>query len=507
MAKESPISYLPGDDPETVKANLEYQQALANLTASLDARKNRLFDPALASFAAAMLEPGHGGSFGEALGRGIGAYSQAETAEQKLAQEEAAKRVELARMGIELQRQRGSDEFAQTLMGGKKPAPGGALAAAEPTPTAPTAPPQPAGAPVPPLAAAAPRAPDSRSFKIVEPSGVPITREQFMALYLRQHPGDYAGAIEAADKRGDRIKVQQGYTFNPDTGEYTIPPGQPPVDFTFNGKTYKVDPADAFTLNRLRTSGDPRFASEAQRITTGLMSEDERKAAEVRATKAAEKGTEQEYAERGDIRAAGKEAGSTLAFTKTIRTLANDKEAPQIFGVLTTNRPLDQVATILDKGVMGIRIQGLEDALRNSGLSPEGIAKARLAAQQFNQLQIKLAASAKGAVSDYERSLFAEAALSLKDPVQAIHMKNDMLEAKAAFDRNVAKLFRKSGMDADAFREESPAYQREYELYLDRLQKIASGMRLTPAETKSAPSGAPLSVDELRKRLQQARKG
>jgi hypothetical protein len=233
----------------------------------------------------------------------------------------------------------------------------------------------------------------------------------------------------------------------------------------------------------------------------------ERAIAQARGVATAQEEVKQEGEVKKDIRTAGNDALGTIAFTKTIRVLANDKQAEQIFGILTTPNLLDNVATILDQGVMGIRIAGLEDALRNTNLDKEGIAKARLAAQQFNQLQIRLAAAAKGAVSDYERSLFKDAAISLKDPVQAVHMKNDMLEAKAVFDRNVAKAFRQSKMNTEDFRD-SDAFIREYQTYINRLQGIAGGQRLTetpPAAKPATPSGEKLSVDELRKRLDKMR--
>jgi hypothetical protein len=528
MAKDSPISYLPGTDPETVQANLEYQTALANLKDALDARKNRLFNPALASFAAAMLEPGHGGGFGEALGRSVRAYSTGEEEDIKQQQELAAKNVDIARMGLELQRQRGNDTFAQNLFARRfNPSPSAPAAqgpAEPPKPTSPLAaaagPDTPTAAPTPPLSApsVAGSQPSSRTFKLGPQTGMQLTQDEFIALYLRQHPGDFAGAIEAADKRNERVKVQQGYVYNPDTNEYTIPPGQPAVKFYFDGKTYEIDPADAYRLNQMRSSGDPSFNQQARRILGGQPSLEDIKVGEARAlspirsgeagaTTASQEAAKQEAADRLAIRDAGREAGTTIAFTKTIRTLANDKQADQIFGILTTPNLLDNVASILDKGVMGIRIAGLEDALRNTGLDKEGIAKARLAAQQFNQLQIRLASAAKGAVSDYERQLFADAAINLKDPVQAIHMKNDMLEAKAAFDRNISKAFRQSKMGAEDFRD-SDAYQREYQTYIERIQSIAGGKRLTetpPAAKPAAPSGEKLSVDELRKRLDKMR--
>jgi hypothetical protein len=242
------------------------------------------------------------------------------------------------------------------------------------------------------------------------------------------------------------------------------------------GKTTNIPKNRPLTLEEERALDDQRKAdlavSQARRIAT------------------AQEEVKQEGEEIKDIRTAGKDAIGTIAFTKTIRTLANGKQAEKIFGVLTTPNLLDNVANILDKGVMGVRIQGLEDAIRNSGLDEDGIAQARVAAGQFNQLQIRMAAAAKGAVSDYERQLFADAAINLKDPVKAVHMKNDMLEAKAVFDRNIAKAFRQSKMGVEDFRD-SEAFVREYQIYIKRLQGIASGQRLTETPMTAKPPAKP----------------
>jgi hypothetical protein len=518
---EKTISYIPESSEEARQANQEYKDALAKLTQALQDRQYT--DPFLPM--AKGFQDTRTGGFFEGLGNVASNLQSFRAGQVKEEQDIAAKRVELARMGLELQRQRGSDAMAQRLMSGQPMMGAPEAPSGEPLePTKPTSPlaaaAGPAAAPTPPLSmpsVAGPQ-PGSRTFKLGTPTGMPISREQFMGLYLMQHPGDLSGAIEAADKRGDRVKAQQGFVYNPDTGEYTIPPGQPAVEFYFDGKTYKIDPADAYRLNQMRSSGNPSFNQQARRVLGGQPSLEDIKVGEARAlspiksgeagaTTASQEAAKQEAADKAELRNAGREAGTTIAFTKTIRTLANDKQADQIFGILTTPNLLDNVANILDKGVMGIRIAGLEDALRNTGLDKEGIAKARLAAQQFNQLQIRLASAAKGAVSDYERSLFADAAINLKDPVPAIHMKNDMLEAKAAFDKNVAKAFRQSKMGVEDFRD-SDAYQREYEIYIKRLQGIAGGQRLTEtpqAAKPAAPSGERLSVDELRKRLDKMR--
>jgi len=68
MAKETSFGFLPGSDPDAMKANLDYQEALARMQEALDARKNRMFDPEMLALASGFLAPTQTGGFGESLG-------------------------------------------------------------------------------------------------------------------------------------------------------------------------------------------------------------------------------------------------------------------------------------------------------------------------------------------------------------------------------------------------------------------------------------------------------
>ena len=52
MADKQSTTYIPGGGPEAASANQAYEDALQQMLESLDARKNRLFEPTLLAIAA-----------------------------------------------------------------------------------------------------------------------------------------------------------------------------------------------------------------------------------------------------------------------------------------------------------------------------------------------------------------------------------------------------------------------------------------------------------------------
>jgi len=101
------------------EAQRKYQEALDRVTQSLDARKNRLFDPVLLAMAEGFLAPTRTGSFGESLGIAAGKLRGAEEARAKEDQELAKAQLELAQQGMQLQRQRQmSQAYEQALKPG-----------------------------------------------------------------------------------------------------------------------------------------------------------------------------------------------------------------------------------------------------------------------------------------------------------------------------------------------------------------------------------------------------
>lgn len=112
--KDSVISDL-GDQREALN------KALLQMRQSLDARKNRLFDPVLMQAAAGFLKPTKTGSFGESLG--YAAENAGVASEREMAREAENQKLEmeLASKEMELRQQLGGDQLIRQLTNGAKP--------------------------------------------------------------------------------------------------------------------------------------------------------------------------------------------------------------------------------------------------------------------------------------------------------------------------------------------------------------------------------------------------
>jgi hypothetical protein len=95
--------------------------ALLRMRASLDDRKNRMFDPVLMQAASGFLKPTKTGSFGESLGyaaEGAGVAAEREMLHQR---ENQKLELELAGKEMEFRQQLGGDQLISALMGGPRP--------------------------------------------------------------------------------------------------------------------------------------------------------------------------------------------------------------------------------------------------------------------------------------------------------------------------------------------------------------------------------------------------
>ena len=133
-------------------------------------------------------------------------------------------------------------------------------------------------------------------------------------------------------------------------------------------------------------------------------------------------------------------------------------------------------------GQTSIQVGALEDTLRNVGLPQEQIDRYRFALAVMANIQLQQAklAAGQGAISNFERDLFANATISPKDNPATILAKLNMLEARAQFDRQVGAALRKSKMSVDDFRD-TDQYQNMVGSYLQRVSSIASNIGTRPA--------------------------
>ena len=209
MADKGGLTYLPG----ATEANVAYEEALKRLTESLDARKNRLFDPTLLAMAEGFLGPTQTGGFGEALGRAAGKVRGAMAEEEKYEQDIAKAQMGLAQQRLELERQKRIANIAEQHFGGKGsavPAEGQAV---------------PAGGQADPAA---------NFIQFARLSGMSPAEIELKAVQIRR----------------DANKVTEGGAFNLDTGKFE-PFGIKNVDIDIAGQRISVPATIAVQYNDL----------------------------------------------------------------------------------------------------------------------------------------------------------------------------------------------------------------------------------------------------------------
>jgi hypothetical protein len=98
----------------------------------------------------------------------------------------------------------------------------------------------------------------------------------------------------------------------------------------------------------------------------------------------------------------------------------------------------------------------------------------------------------KGAVSDFEQRLMANAGITAQDTPETIRMKADLITRRAQFDRRVAREFKGSKMTADQFLD-SDKYTAMRDKYNEDLADLAAGNKVLTAPVKpaAAPAGTP----------------
>jgi len=485
MATKAPLGSLYAEGPEEQELVDEIKGSYAKLREALDSRQNQLFDPVLLAMSQGFLAPTKTGSFGEVLGNVAGQVGPAQQAEQKRAQEIASMKMELAQRELgQRQATRGEAMFREMLprAGGQPTAPG----AAPGTPAAPGA------------APGAPAAPQGRQITSAD-----IAR-------LASMPGMEGKAKILQDMISsdrDRFTISMnGIVFDKDTKQYLNLeiPGQKQEPFTTRFGTFNMTPYEYSQYKQAESAGQGQDWLDNFRgtVTPGAPAKPSvrptvpeaaaaAKAAETRATET----TKAEVGRTQEMIDAGKDATGRLASYSALRSIAARPDAKEIFGIF--NRPDfgSALLNLIQEGVQSpgtttIRAGALEDTLRNIGLPQEQIDRYRFGLSVMANIQLQQAklAAGQGAISNFERDLFANATLSPKDNPNTILAKLNMLEARANFDRQRAAALRKTKMDADDFLD-SPEGQRLSQEYLNKISTLASNMGVkAPARSAQRPA-------------------
>lgn len=496
MATKSPLTvFAPAESPEEEARLEEIRSAREALRKSLDARQAPMFDPVLLAMAQGFLTPTKSGSFGEALGNVAALVGPAQAAEEKRAQEVAMMKAELAQQELaQMQATRGYQDF-QRMMGGRP----GAQAAPSATPAA-----TPGATP-----AAAPGAPTPGAPAAPELAGArPISSQDIALMKSNPNPqiARYGEILEDMVKlnRGRYLMSQNGTVFDTEAGQYLNIkiPGQTASDFPTPYGTFKMTPYQYSEFEAAQGEGKGREWLERftgrkfAEAPTGMRTSTESAAAQAAATTRATEETKAEVGRTQQAIESGADVTGRMAQYASLRAIAARPDASQIFGIFNRPGVANAFLKLAQEGVKSpgttsIQATALEDALRDVGLPQDQIDRYRFALGTMANIQLQMAklAQGQGAVSNFERELFASASISPRDNPQTILAKLSMLEERAKFDRAIFSALRKSKMSADDFKD-SEEYQRLADGYLSRVAGIAANFGAARPAARPA-TGAP----------------
>ncbi len=491
MVTKSPLTSLYAESEDDQALVDEIKGSYSKLREALDARQNQPFDPVLLAMAQGFLAPTKTGQFGEALGNVAAMVGPAQQAQEKRAYELAAMRLDLAQKELaQRQATRGDAEFRRLL--GAAQAPAGAA----PTEGAPTAAP-------------------------AQPQGRSITSQDIARLAAMPGMAEKAKILQDMVKADrDRLIISMnGIVFDRDTGKYLdLPiPGQKQEPFTTRYGRFEMTPYEYSQYQKAEQAGQgkqwldnfrgvtPTGAPEKPAVRpTVAQAAAEAKGAETKATETAKA----EVGRTQDVIGSGSDATGRLAQYASLRSIVSRPDANQIFGIFNRPDVATAILNLVQEGVQSpgqtsIRAGALEDTLRNVGLPQEQIDRYRFALATMANIQLQQAklVQGQGAVSNFERQLFADAVISPRDNPGTILAKLSMMEERARFDRARASALRRSKMDADEY-VETPEHQKLVDDYLRKVTDIASriGVKPTRRPAPAAQSFNP-AAQQLRNEL------
>jgi hypothetical protein len=287
--------------------------------------------------------------------------------------------------------------------------------------------------------------------------------------------------------------------------------------------THKVDARTAARLSMLAANDDPAYHDLAKRVVEGprkatagegkpgeparLKSQQELELEMDKKKELQKAEVAMEVESRKDFNQRKRDADETITTANVFRKFASDPNAKAMFGILNNNKVSSGISTLVRDGIglpgFTVGTKAIEDVMRNAGLNAADQAKYRTFLMYATQMQLQQSKYMKGAVSDFEQRLMANAGITGQDTPESIRMKADLLTRRAQFDRRIAKVFKDSKMTADEFLD-SDKYNEARDKYNEDLADLSSGSKVLapnpakPATTPAASAGATPSAGFVR---------
>jgi hypothetical protein len=519
---------------DTVMSDLGDQRealnkALLQMRQSLDARKNRLFDPVLMQAAAGFLKPTKTGSFGESLGsaaENVGIASEREMAREA---ENQKLEMELVSKEQELRQQLGSDQLVRQLSGGMNPA-GQQVASMGAPGAAPTM-----GQP-----GAQPGGQNPQQVLAQASQGRIKITDEVLLLANRIAPKLLPTLQEMRKSQTEEEKIRLEQAKLDENTRMVVPAGQttarPMNKAEFAeyekevNKYYETDDLDkimAFYRRKGYLEPDQFRARATQAGVSGagktpLAQSSSEQAGEKSGAEARASSQEKEnQTVVQQIYASGRASNTTAQAADAILRLSTNPATKGAFGVLQNANLQSAILGAVAEGVQtpngSFKFSGIEDAVRKIGGTDAEVNAALLASRYYAQLELQYARmylQGQGAVSNNERVIVGRIGGSLSDTPLVAAAKAETVKARADFDKRNADLLsdwekqNPKGYVKDY--ERSPQYaklQSQFNDYMGKLNDKYFPGSTSAAPTGNAPQNAPAapSASDLYQRLKRER--
>lgn len=534
MATKAPaLTYATGDDAEAEEANRRYQEAQKLLLESLDARKNRLFDPTLLAFSQAMLTPGQTGSFGEALGRAAGAVGAAEAQRIKEDRELAGMRLELAQQGLSLSQQRSRQKMLQGMMGPAAPSPGAAPGAPGAAPGAPS------GAPPsqPPALADKPPGMEGVQGTPIMPPNPEVANRRSILMAAISEPGrsmfDIQKELQDLERKrykdhpegivdlatGLLYRISKPIDVAPVTIQLRTIPGlenqtiNVPTDVAkqwtqaFN-EAIKSGNADklrslersitsTFIESKPAESGSPEIEAAVRQATGGggrvaTTQELETSAAEKK--ELAVIGAKDKATRTATMMQNADIAAINIPIVEQVRSFAQKPSANKVMGAFTNPQILSQVVLLAESGISGntfnLGVPAVRTVVNNMKLTPEEQRDLQLFGQLIVRLQLGMTPTERGpgAITEFERRLFAQSKITPDDLPQTVMAKVNAMARKYRYEIDIGDKLQSTGLQYDDYIR-TPEGRSLFRQYLTDMKSIVDNLPAgrRPARPASTP--------------------
>ena len=510
MANTPPSLYSP--DPEDQDLIKEIKDQYKDLSESLKERKLP-FDPKLMALAQGFLAPTQTGSFGESLGYGAKAYSEAANAEEKSAQDRAALRLQLAQGELGQRQATRKMQMGQQILLGGFPKTGEA-------PTGTTT----GGAPT-----------GATTGATAQPQGL---RDITMTDVRAAMAVDDSLGKNLADiykMQGDRYKIaMNGTVYDTVDKKYVTGlqiPGQTPSLFTIPeiGDKLNMMPWQYEQYQDYRNKGmgkdwvknfmsaepvpltdikkTPTTPSEASKVTptTDISASSLEAQAKAKETTAVERAKGENTRFQTIVNNA-ETAGSRQSMYNALGTIAKRADASQILGVFEDNDLSSALFKLAETSGKGLpQVNEIREIFTNFGLDKKLKADQLAAAQLIAQINLDLRKISRtpgeGAYSDLETNMMLAAGPSMKDTPLGLQKKLSLLNARADFEKTVSRALLDSNMDADKFKR-SEQYDKLIDNYNKKLVDI-----MFPNQKIVAPTSKTPTIADVKKSLEKKKGG